>query len=145
MNQFLKFVILITITLLIFQFQSCSSEQSMEINILPSPQNIDFGNGKISLRKGFRVETKEKTLSNLVDIINEDFYKLTGVFNAENTAKDSPKVILSLDKNLSAKTYHLNIKDNIKVTGGSYEAVSNGVVSFLQLLDEKKNVPQLSI
>lgn len=110
--------------------------------ITPAPQNTEVSPGKLSLADGFDI-LGETSLSNLNSVLEEEFFMLTGIKNESTGKKASIK--LELDINLDQEEYSLEITKTIVIKGGSYSAVSMGLTSLLQLMDDELNVPKLLI
>lgn len=126
---------------------SCQSDSTpkIDLQIIPTPAQIDSKNGFLSLKSGFNINVKNEQLEPLTDRIRKEFYLLTGIEEIENNGGQLPVFQLSIDSSLRQENYHLSIDKSIKISGGSYAAISMGLVTVWQLLDKKLQLPRLEI
>lgn len=98
--------------------------------------------GTLSLKNGYEL-FEEVSLSNLGPVLEEDFFLLTGIRNTETEQKVSLKLVL--DEDFADEEYKLDINSGIVVRGGSYAAVSMGISSMLQLMNDDLELPKVII
>ncbi len=123
-------------------FFSCQKATDQSVSIVPKASQISFSGASTNLTPGFRISTNSEQLHPLKGIFSDEFYMLTGIRN--ETTDGTQEIELVLDDSWPQETYELDVNsDQIKITGGSYQAVSMGLVSLLQLMNDKLEVPEL--
>jgi len=127
---------------------ACQSEVpivEVDVKVLPSPQKIIGQTGSLSLRNSFNISVDDELLTPLAKIIRKDFYLLTGIEKGGNRGEKIPSLHLAIDATLEKEQYRLTIDEQINIIGGSYPAVSMGVVTLFHLLNEAVELPKLTI
>ena len=123
----MKFL-LITLVLLLTQIP-CLADSV--IGIIPQPLSINKGEGYFTINESTTI-TYDKELGKAAEYL-VDYLPLK-----LKKSKKSNSIHLALDQNLDEEEYILCInKKGIKISGGSYGGVFNGIQSFLQILPSK--------
>ena len=121
----------------------CGPEPLDRTGVVPSVRESSYRGGSLSLTKGFSVVVEDPALEPLSDVLSEDFYLLTGL---RNSATEQRAVIrLRIDGTLGEEEYRLSIGGEAVIEGGSYQAVSMGLVTLLQSVDGTLKVPKSEI
>lgn len=101
--------------------------------ILPFPQQLELTGGTLALPETLACHFTDASLRPLLEVISYEYGMLAGGTVVE--AEDGPAPCrLDLDASLPREAYRLQIDSVISITGGSYEGVAMGTVSFLQAL-----------
>ncbi len=134
--------------LLLCLLTSCQFEApvaELAVDVLPSPQKVVGQSGTLSLKNSFNISVETEALNPLAKIVRKDFYLLTGIESGGNNGEKIPSLHLVIDATLEKEQYQLTIDDQIKITGGSYAAVSMGTVTLFHLMNEALELPRLNI
>lgn len=111
--------------------------------IVPHAPVTPLPGAAVSLADGFSINVAHTDLQPLAAIFADDVYLLTGLRNAD-TPQAQP-IHLALNADLAPEAYTLRIDDTIRIEGGSYGAVSMGLVSLMQLMNDDLDVPRLTL
>lgn len=123
-------------------FWACAPAGSNDNLLVPKSHELKTATGTLSLANGFRFQS-DQSLEALAKVFEDEFFMLSGARNSET---DQTAIIaLSVDEDLSKEEYRLDISEKIIIQGGSHGAVSMGFTSLLQLLNDKLEVPKVSI
>lgn len=104
------------------------------LTIVPYPKDISSTGQSITYDIKDLGINPDARIPSLGKIIKDDLYRLSGIMANDK----QPLINLSIESNLEKEEYAIRTgKNNIEITGGSYEAVSMGWVSLLQMADIK--------
>lgn len=121
----------------------CGQDAPPTPHVVPHPRAIEVTGQPVSLGDGFSLVVEDPELEPLRGILDRDLQMLSDL--PVQAAPQAPVVRLALDGELGAEEYHLRVDDAVSVTGGSYGAVSMGLVTLLQAMDENLSVPGLDV
>lgn len=123
-------------------FLACSTKTKTSIQLLPIPHSVEHKAGFVELKDGFSIETNQ-VLQPLTPVFDNDFFMISGIRNSETGKSTSIKLYLNDD--LEKEAYTLLVDQGIIIEGGSYAAVSMGLTSVLQLMNDDFSVPKLKL
>jgi hexosaminidase len=107
------------------------------LNTIPYPQIVTVNDAAVSPPLTFSCKVGSSILLPLVGVIDRELHQITGGRVPVETSSSSPQLSLALDSSLGEQTYRLIIDSNVKITGGTYQAVAMGTVTLLQMLDRQ--------
>ena len=125
--------ILLSLLVFVGLISCCNSNKkcdvaSLHANIIPQPLSLIEGEGCFTVDTN-TVIVSDSEVENIADYLRT-YIPLKG-----NNAIENNNISLAVDKNLGAEEYSLSISENgIKICGGAYGGVFNGVQTLLQLL-----------
>ncbi len=119
------------------------SEAAPEVNRDILAAEVRLLGGHVDLSDGFEVTLETPELQPLVPIFESNFFLLTGVDNGATSG--GVGLDLGLDMELDSEEYRLRVADSIRLEGGSYAAVSFGLVTLMQSLDPDGSVPRMEV
>ncbi len=126
---------------LISSLLGCTKKIDQTLPLVPGATMFDLQSGNTSLSQGFSFQIESKSLAPLAQIFNDDFYLLTGIKN-ENSKQLQP-IQLLIDETLTDEAYEMHVGEKVLIKGGSYSAVSMGLISLLQLMNKSLEVPKV--
>ena len=100
--------------------------------IIPTPKKIDFSKEKLCIADNFSLYVNDPALSKLYHVFQEDFFTMTRKHISESKNKENSTFFMIIDNSLKDDEYKIEIEKNIKIIGGSYDAVAMGSVTLLQ-------------
>src|SRR5665213_617370 len=124
----------------------CSWAQApgSDIHLVPEPVSIQTGNSATAITEGYTIHTGNAELKKLIPVISDEVFKLTGIrYNPEEGGRLS--ISLKLNPELKGESYHLRVTDKIELEGSNYDAVAEGSVTLLQLIDRRNRFPVIEI
>ncbi len=127
-------------------FLGCRTEDRPEITtptVIPQPSEVRLEVGNLSIAAGLDLSVDDAQLQPLTSIFQRDLYRLTGLHGDPGT--QAPTLRLTIDPSLSGDQYALRIGNGITVEGGSYRAVSMGLVTLLQSIDDQHTLPRMEV
>lgn len=134
----------IPLFLAIFLF-SCQTKESVnqEIDIIPKPNNMEFGSGKLDVSEGFALETQNMSTESADRLSNYLHNNLTISSKGKKlqlmleTAKDSLQ---------SDEFYSLKIdKKGVQISAVAETGLFYGIQSLIQLAENQTEIPFLQI
>ena len=130
MKKFLQNLFLL---FLVLSFYSGNAQEN--IAVIPFPQKVEFHKEKYCT-DNLSFYTRDSELKNLFQVLKQEFFILTkdSLSIAKNEKEAS--VVANVNPNLAKEEYRIEIKENIEVTGGSYDAVAMGSITLLQLMED---------
>lgn len=106
--------------------------------IIPVPKEIDLEATSLSLPDSLNIFIWSEALNPLFNVLKEEFKSLFLIEIIRSTKSAGAELVLKIDDSFPKETYRININNNIKITGGSYQAVAMGSISVLQSIRQKK-------
>lgn len=132
------------ITISLITISVAAGAQTGNARLVPRPAIIKQGRQAVSLQNGFSITTNDTALKKLIPVLREELYRLTGLKPA--SGKGSGVAIhLAVTPGMGAETYQVRINDDVEVRGGAYQAVAEGTVTLLQLINEQNGLPEAEI
>ena len=134
-----------TLILLIFCI-SCENNKTIQSNfnydIVPVPKEIiPNPNGKgLIFQNNIHFTIANPEISSLIKVFEKDIKNISSVeLNFIQGKKENADLVLEIDDDLETEEYLIEINENIKMTGGSYNALVMAKSSLIQLMDFKNN------
>jgi hexosaminidase len=119
------------------------------LNTIPYPQTVTLKDAALSRPLTFSCKVGSSILLPLVGVIDKELHQISGGRVAVETSGSSPQLSLALDSSLGEQTYRLIIDSNVKIIGGTYQAVAMGTVTLLQMLNRQPDgsftLPEVTI
>lgn len=146
-----KYLLLTSIIFVLFSCDNTSEikEYNNEINILPQPKEISISHKGVVLSEKSKIYFTNNEVLPLLALFKSELQKLTGI-TIDITPFNNYKadIIFKLDCQMSSNEYRIETNEIIKVTGGSYQALTMAKSTLLQLVEKKDNslmFPQVNI
>lgn len=138
----------VSLLLLFAIMPACSTPATEPLPLLPAAVSIDQQSGQLDLGNGITFHLEDPILAPLSRIFIDDLYLLTGIKN--QPAAEPVRITLAIDplpgsKAENSEAYEVIIADEVTVKGASYAAVSMGLVSVLQLMDQDAVLPRIKL
>ncbi|MGI6642337.1 MAG: family 20 glycosylhydrolase [Limnochordia bacterium] len=105
--------------------------------VIPKPRSITSLGGTTLLRGDMRITYAQEGLGKLGQLLQGEMQALTGLelrCEEYSAAGHGQAILLEVDSSLAPGEYKLEIAGDITVKGGSYQGVSYGTVTLLQLM-----------
>ena len=132
----------ITISFIIIS--AAAGAQTGNARLVPRPAAITYGPSAASLQNGFSITTNDAALKKLIPVLHEELYLLTGLKPAPGNGQGIA-IRLAVTPGMGAETYQLRVNGDVDVRGGSYQAVAEGTVTLLQLINKQNGLPEVEI
>jgi hexosaminidase len=137
-------------TIIIAIASNCIASQSIDgLGLVPIPKKSQRIKGEMVIKNRCTISVESKSLVILAKVMQDEMQKLVGL--RPDIAEDSSAsgdIVLRIDRRLKKDEYRLETTDTVVITGGSYQAVAMGTVSFEQLLSMQAGrivVPRVKI
>jgi hexosaminidase len=131
------------------------------LNLIPWPQTVRLGKGRLKLTAAGRIVTSQKKLKPLAKVLSAEIALLTGLHLPEVADADRPgDIVLKIDRSIQAGepiltvqdrelkrtregAYRLTIGDRALIQGFDYRAVAEGSSTLLQALGQSGGLVSL--
>ena len=117
-------------------------QSSLNYDIVPVPKEITSNpNGKgLTFQNKIHFSIANSEISPLIKVFEKDIKNISEVkLNFIKVKKENADLVLEIDDALENEEYLIEIKENIKITGGSYNALVMAKSSLIQLMDFKND------
>ena len=138
MNRF-AFLRVATLAFSVFSFA-----QASEINIIPKPFSVEYGNGNFFFTGKTKMVAADKSSREIADLLNDFLSKNYGFKLAvvkKRPDKDAIVFDLVAGKNPLAENYEIQIDANAVRISGNQRGMFYGLQSFLQIIPVKYSGP----
>lgn len=126
-----------------------AAEPGAEPAIVPWPQKLTLGAGRLTLANQTRIVTQDKQLLPLAEVLSSEILRAYGVrLDVKQEPAKAGDVSLALNSQQKKEHYQLEIADKATITGGDYNAVAMGTVTLLQAIvaaDGKLTLPKMTV
>jgi len=102
--------------------------------LIPHPRRLVLAGGTLRLPATLGCRLADSTLRALVPVLDGEYRMLAGGRVTAAGAGVRAPCRLAIDPALGDQAYRLAVDSNVRITGGSYQAVAMGTVTLLQLL-----------
>ncbi|MEL6591806.1 MAG: family 20 glycosylhydrolase, partial [Bacteroidota bacterium] len=129
----------LSLILLSILFLACDQstylvEESMPVNILPTPKQISQSEQVLVLSETSSILASDPSLLPLAQLFSDELQSLQGFqLKASLMSGQSSDIIFKLDPSLNASQYEIAIEQEVILRGGSYQALVMAKSSLLQL------------
>jgi len=120
---------------------SCTTETlESEVAIIPSPKSIEKKDGVFKISPSTELIIQDKNLMPLGRLFNTHFEALTGFKLTIKTMPSTASAIhIEHKEGVGKEAYTLNVEANVRLISSSYEGLSKGLSSLIQMIKTTQN------
>jgi hexosaminidase len=102
------------------------------VSIIPTPKEQKLTGETLVLKGSLRFYAEQEALNPLQDVLRDELLSLYGLQLEQASGAAAADLVLTLDDSLRQQEYQVEVNEQIRIIGGSYQAVAMATVSMLQ-------------
>jgi hexosaminidase len=135
---------MLTLILMVF----VASAHPTELFVVPHPRNLALDSRDLKLSSTLSCKVNRELLP-LINLLGQEYHSIAGGQILSRHSETSIDLTLAIDRAFAKDAYRLVVGSKIEITGGSYQAVAMGSVTFLQMITRQSDgvfaIPQVTI
>ncbi len=144
----LKFIAVAILTLACSQCWGQDS-RTLELNLIPWPQEIDVLNTQLELTSDSRIVYGDHDMRQLAEVLCQELHQVTGLklHPSMKTAKKGD-ILIKIDPALDDETYTFDVSDHVEIRGANHKSTAMASATLLQgvkLQGNRAFLPRMAI